>query len=53
MKDKITYTTAGGGTVTWEKREVRGSWECLACGRKDPDGNAYEANKHASGCWAR
>lgn len=52
MKDKITYTTAGGGTVVWE--ESRG-WDCKACG----DGGSGKwasyrlANDHARECQAR
>lgn len=51
MKDEITYKTAGGGTVTWKQSKDRGTWTCHACGDSDW-GYAYEANRHASGCWA-
>ena len=52
VKDKITYTTAGGGTVKWKQTNDGGIWNCEACGDKD-SGYPYEANDHASGCWAR
>ncbi|MFI6296899.1 hypothetical protein ACIBEJ_35280 [Nonomuraea sp. NPDC050790] len=53
MKDQITYTTAGGGTVVWKQDDDRGQWECKACGSSDRRAYAYEANEHASRCWAR
>lgn len=52
MKDEITYTTAGGGTVKWKQAKDSGIWVCEACGDQDR-GYAYDANRHAGNCWAR
>lgn len=51
MKDKITYTTAGGGTVIWENN----AWSCRACGdtANGKWGTPRDANDHARGCQAR
>ncbi|WP_157253244.1 hypothetical protein [Nonomuraea typhae] len=54
MKNEITFTTAGGGTVVWKwhNDDSGGRWVCQACGDKGW-GYDTEANKHAGGCWAR
>lgn len=51
MKDEITYTTAGGGTVAWKN----GGWDCKACGDsgRGSYGTRRFANDHARGCQAR
>lgn len=51
VKDEITYTTAGGGTVTWRN----GAWNCKACGDDGTGkfGTSRDANDHARACQAR
>jgi len=56
VKDEITYTTAGGGTVTWTNiRDGVGRWDCKACGDSGDGsfGTRRFANDHARGCQAR
>lgn len=62
MKDTITYTNAGGGTVTWRfARESsipwapasrEGKWKCSGCGRGGY-GDRFRAEDHAAKCRAR
>lgn len=64
MKDYTTYTTAGGGTVTWQRDAVDttpgwvgigrqyGNWNCDGCGARG-NGERHQANNHAADCRAR